>query len=293
MTVTESGYTFNVTAGATPAITANSVNFGNAALNITGYTPDESSPHNASKNVQTVITSSNLNDFNPVVTVVGQASADFLSASAFQDNNDVKVETRLTWNSIDPNREAHGDFTVAAGQTFTLGASLANNTGSNKAITWRGDTLTKLGDGTLVLTANNTYSGLTLIEAGTLHLDNAGLNSDVIVQDTTTLSGSGTLNKNVVFESGSTYLYSIDDNALLTVMGDITIETGANLDITYSGSGGSFQVIAANESQFNGVLFDLTNTWVTKFDQEIRSDGYWINWIATSADFANNVAPCT
>ena len=130
-----------------PALIANSVAFvGGSMLNITGYTPDDSwSPYTASRNIQTVVeTTGGITGFNPNVKVAGQSTVDFLSASAFIDGNDIKVETRLRWYSTDPDRQAHGDFTIADGQAFTLGAVLGNNSAStNRRADWDGNSLTK------------------------------------------------------------------------------------------------------------------------------------------------------
>ncbi len=64
------------------------------------------------------------------------------------------------------------DTTNAAGGTFTIADVIANSTGASGGA--RG--LTKLGTGSLVLTNSNTYTGDTLVSAGTLELaDNAQL----------------------------------------------------------------------------------------------------------------------
>ncbi len=155
-----------------PALTAGLIELsGTGTLNITGYTPDETeNPFDGSANKQTVVaTSGGVFNFNPAITVAGQANADFLSASAFVDGNDIVAETRLRWYSTDPNREAHGTFTIADGQIFTLGAALADNSFSTNLETgWDGNSLTKTGGGTLVLGGANTYSGDTTVAAGTL-----------------------------------------------------------------------------------------------------------------------------
>ncbi|MDL2286665.1 autotransporter-associated beta strand repeat-containing protein, partial [Desulfococcaceae bacterium OttesenSCG-928-F15] len=202
MTVSGSGYTFNLTVGAAPAISAaGDINLGNAALNITGYTPGAPDSFDNPVSIQTVIqtTGGSISGFNAAATVMDQAGLDFLTASArlSDDEKNVLVETGLTWNSTDPNRPAHGDFTVDSG-TFTLGAVLKDNSASgNKRADWDGDALTKKGDGTLILTGGNAYSGGTTISGGKIiakNEDALGTGSVNIGVNTLDLDFSGTLN---------------------------------------------------------------------------------------------------
>lgn len=62
---------------------------------------------------------------------------------------------------------AHGNFDIAAGEAFEIDITLGDR-GGNSA--WDGKSLTKLGDGTLILSAENTYTGLTAVRSGTLML---------------------------------------------------------------------------------------------------------------------------
>jgi autotransporter-associated beta strand protein len=174
-------------------VTAGSVDFASGKLNITGYTPNESSSSYPA-NVQTLITTTGgITNFPTTVTVANQATVDFLSARAFQDGNDVKVQTDLTWYSTDPSRKAHGDFTIGSGGTFTLGAVLADSTtNTNNAAGWDGKTLTKLGAGTLILTGNNTYTGGTNVNAGTVQVGHA----NALGTGTATVANGGTLDVN-------------------------------------------------------------------------------------------------
>ena len=327
------GYTFNLMVENVPAIESSGfINLGNAVLNITGYVPGDPNPYTGAVDPVTVIRAGGrLSNFNPAVTVSGQASADYLSASAFQDGNDIKVETRLTWYSTDPTRPAHGDFTVNSGE-FTLGAVLANNTASaNRRNDWSGTSLTKLGDGTLILIANNTYTGRTTVAGGTLIVGNVGGESGRVAGAVEVLAGAmlgghgrvggltvqsggtlspgisssgtpgttgeriGTLTVNnggdVVFESGSTFLFQIDkenvlqntDRLVVIGGGTVGIAEGARLEIEFLhggtvAAGDRFQVIGISNgsaAQFTGTEFFLTGQSVG-LRSLIDDTGYWL-----------------
>lgn len=156
------GASLGLAVGASESLNAFSIEFNTTGkLNITGYTPAYPSPE------QTVIvTSGGIHNFNPEnVTVSGQTSVDFLTAAARQKNNEIVVETALTWNLA--TSKAHGTFTIDEGNYFTLGAALADQT-PNAA--WDGKTLTKAGSGILALSGNNSYSGGTLLNEGAIYV---------------------------------------------------------------------------------------------------------------------------
>src|SRR5581483_1804398 len=79
-------------------------------------------------------------------------------------------------------------FDIAdAGNVFTIGQTLA------------GGPLTKLGAGTLVLTADNTFSGASTISAGTLQVGSGGIAGSI--------SGNVTDNGALVFDRSGTVTY--------------------------------------------------------------------------------------
>ncbi|EBS5060672.1 ShdA [Salmonella enterica subsp. enterica serovar Anecho] len=105
----------------------------------------------------------NGNAMNPdaFITVVGQKNVN--------DTHYDLVET-LTWYADRDNAaiDAHGTFNLAdADDSFTVNTVL-ENVDANSG--WNGQSLTKTGAGTLILGAQNTYSGDTDVQEGTLWL---------------------------------------------------------------------------------------------------------------------------
>ncbi len=228
----EAGGSLGLVAGANSAMSAYGVDFNTTgSLNITGYTPGSADPFTNPVSVQTVITTTNgVTNFNPIVTVAGQSNVDFLAASAIVDGPDVKVQTGLRWYSTDPTRQAHGTFTIADGQTFTLGAVLADNSAStNIAFGWDGNSLTKAGGGTLVLAAANTYTGDTTVATGVLRLDHA----DAVAYSDVTVAADATL---AASQSSTVGSLDFSDGAILSIAtGDILTASGTvtlNGDLT-------------------------------------------------------------
>lgn len=118
------------------------------------------------------------------------------------DNTQYELGVGLSWYAGDSaavSTPAHGTFTLDAGQTFTVNGLLAD-TSPNAATGWDGKSLTKKGDGTLTLTAKNTWSGVTDIQQGALWLTESGAigaegsKQSVNVKAGATLGGNGVIN---------------------------------------------------------------------------------------------------
>ncbi|WP_213732217.1 autotransporter outer membrane beta-barrel domain-containing protein [Citrobacter europaeus] len=118
------------------------------------------------------------------------------------DNTQYELGVGLSWYAGDSaavSTPAHGTFTLDAGQTFTVNGLLAD-TSPNATNGWDGKSLTKKGDGTLTLTAKNTWSGITDIQQGTLWLTESGAigaegsKQSVNVKAGATLGGNGVIN---------------------------------------------------------------------------------------------------
>ncbi|EHH4742411.1 autotransporter outer membrane beta-barrel domain-containing protein [Salmonella enterica subsp. enterica] len=202
----------------------------------------------------------NGNAMNPdaFITVVGQKNVN--------DTHYDLVET-LTWYADRDNAaiDAHGTFNLAdADDIFTVNTVL-ENVDANSG--WNGQSLTKTGAGTLILNAENTYTGGTTISEGTLIANNVEALGTGNVTDNATLelntggdfdnaiSGSGQVVKSgdetlalsgINSYTGGTTISGgtlIASNVEALGTGDVTdnavleLNTGGTFDNVISGSG--------------------------------------------------------
>ncbi len=169
----------------------------------------------------------NGNAMNPdaFITVVGQKNVN--------DTHYDLVET-LTWYADRYNAaiDAHGTFNLAdADDSFTVNTVL-ENVDANSG--WNGQSLTKTGAGTLILNAENTYTGGTTISEGTLVANNVEA------------LGTGNVTDNATLElnTGGDFDNAISGSGQVVKSGDKTLTlSGAN---SYTGgttiSGGTLVV---------------------------------------------------
>ncbi len=158
----------------------------------------------------------NGNAMNPdaFITVVGQKNVN--------DTHYDLVET-LTWYADRDNAaiDAHGTFNLAdADDSFTVNTVL-ENVDANSG--WNGQSLTKTGAGTLILNAENTYTGGTTISGGTL----VATNVEAL--------GSGDVTDNATLEmnTGGDFANNIGGTGSVVKSGDKTLTlSGSN---TYTG----------------------------------------------------------
>ncbi|MCO9829402.1 autotransporter-associated beta strand repeat-containing protein [Salmonella enterica subsp. enterica serovar Kentucky] len=171
----------------------------------------------------------NGNAMNPdaFITVVGQKNVN--------DTHYDLVET-LTWYADRDNAaiDAHGTFNLAdADDSFTVNTVL-EDVDANSG--WNGQSLTKTGAGTLILNAENTYTGSTTISEGTL------IATNVEALGTGNVTDNATLEMN----TGGDFDNAISGSGQVVKSGDETLTlSGAN---SYTGgttiSGGT--LVASN-----------------------------------------------
>ncbi|RVR97217.1 autotransporter outer membrane beta-barrel domain-containing protein [Citrobacter freundii] len=176
------------------------------------------------------------------LSVFGQISA--------TDNTQYQLGVGLSWyagQSGSVATPAHGTFTLDGGKQFTVNSQL-EDVASDTRSGWDGKSLTKKGEGTLTLTSNNTYSGTTAVQEGTLWLTEtgvigaAGSQQYVTVGQGSTLGGNGAVNSNV-------------DNAGTLRFGDNTAAQSGfiiNGNVTNKGSIASSGTTPGNTLTING-----------------------------------------
>ncbi|EBV0753854.1 AIDA autotransporter-like protein ShdA [Salmonella enterica subsp. enterica serovar Ouagadougou] len=202
----------------------------------------------------------NGNAMNPdaFITVVGQKNVN--------DTHYDLVET-LTWYADRDNAaiDAHGTFNLAdADDSFTVNTVL-ENVDANSG--WDGQSLTKTGAGTLILNAENTYTGGTTISGGTLvatnvealgagnvtdnatlelntggDFDNAISGSGQVVKsgdETLALSGINSYTGGTTISDGTLVASNVEALGSGDVTNDAVLElnTGGDFDNAISGSG--------------------------------------------------------
>jgi fibronectin-binding autotransporter adhesin len=161
----------------------------------------------------------------------------------FSALNNLGAGTAVTFNG-GTLRYAAGNTADLSARTVTLqsgGAAIdtnGNNVAFASAIGNNGSgALTKLGAGTLTLSAANTYTGGTFVNAGTLKLNGSLANTAVSVASGARLSGSGTLAGTLALASGA-ILAPGNSPGILNV-GDTTLASGSRFEFEINSAVGT------------------------------------------------------
>jgi autotransporter-associated beta strand protein len=141
-------------------------------------------------------------------------------------------------------------FTVNSGGILTVSA-IISGTGS----------LTKSGPGTLVLSANNTYTGATTISAGTLQINGSQPNSPITIKSGGTLAGDGTTGAVTALSGGIVSPGLATGLAAILSTENLILPTGATLKADWNGTtaGTSYdQIDVTGSVNLTGSTLSLT-----------------------------------
>ncbi len=194
----------------------------------------------------TVTLNGNSSSYGGTFTLNNNNAASFSSANAggasaawvFNDSAADRVRINIgngtiNFGSISGSGQLQND-TLGTASTISVGA-LNTSTTFSGTIKDNGTgtlALTKVGSGALTLSGGNTYTGNTTINAGTLALGSSGSianSANIIVNGALDVSGVTTAPYH--FVSGQTLKGSGG-----TITGGLTLDSGASLGFTYSGS---------------------------------------------------------
>ncbi|HAF4935218.1 TPA: autotransporter-associated beta strand repeat-containing protein [Salmonella enterica] len=262
----------------------------------------------------------NGNAMNPdaFITVVGQKNVN--------DTHYDLVET-LTWYADRDNAaiDAHGTFNLAdADDSFTVNTVL-ENVDANSG--WNGQSLTKTGAGTLILNAENTYTGGTTISEGTLiatnvealgtgnvtdnatlemntggDFDNAISGSGQVVKSgdkTLTLSGINSYTGGTTISGGTLVASNVEALGTGDITDNATLELNAGGDFA-NNIGGSGQVVKSGDktltlsgaNSYTGGTTISDGTLVATNVEALGTGNVTDNAtleLSTGGDFANNI----
>ncbi|TQS91095.1 autotransporter outer membrane beta-barrel domain-containing protein [Limnobaculum zhutongyuii] len=286
-----SGSTLNINTGTVePSITADNASL-DGTLNVTGLTVNAPASASALPGSEFVIIHTDngiTGDFSSIVFNGSSSPVDYLTLGGRVVNGvDYHVGLGLTW--LAGPVSGNGVFTLTdASDLFNVDVVLADQTGPFTS-TWDGKTLTKDGLGTLQLSKANSYTGATLINAGTLLAGNTNIiaNSAQLTvaggatfdlnnfdQQVNNLNGGGNV---VLGEASLTTNHSVDStfsgvisgagsltktgNSTLLLTGDNSYVGGTTISsgILQLGNGGTSGSVIGNITDNGTLVFDRSN----------------------------------
>ena len=165
-------------------------------------------------------------------------------------------------------------------------------------------TIQQLGSGTTILTGSNTYSGLTLVQAGTLLANNTAGSavgtSTVLVTDAGTLGGTGSIGGATTIESGGSLTPGTNGVGSLSFTNSLTLLSGSTttFQITSTNNFTSINLIGSTLTYGGSLVFNIASYTpadgdaFTLFNRtgEATENGDFSSVSAGSLQFTNDAA---
>ena len=169
-----------------------------------------------------------------------------------------------------------------AGGSLTYAANITNS----------GVGVTKLGSGTLVLTGSNSYSGPTIVNAGTLLANNtfgsALGSSTVTVQSGATLGGNGTIGAAISVESGGSLIAGSGGVDTLTLANGLTLKDGStNIFLINSTNNYTSLNIQQGLVTYGGTLKLDLNGYTASLGDQFELFSTWGNGATYTSNFSD------
>jgi len=227
------------------------------------------------------------------ITVGGSQASEFIAVGG--GNNMINIGDSevggepLTFDVADVTGSADADLLVGTVLKNPIDASFGNLPGQ----------LIKTGEGTMQISSASTYTGGSIVNAGTLDVTGS-LASAVTVNSGATLTGTGTLSAGATVNSGATLSPGASPGTM-TLGGDLTLD-GANLAIDIwsdagDGTGHDLITFAAGDLTLNNAPTITVN--LNNFDPDLDNsytiiDGYeWLTGEWGEVDVVNAPAEWT
>lgn len=172
-------------------------------------------------------------------------------------NNGLRTGTRLGL-----------DTTNATGGVFAYSGVIANSTGTGGGALG----LTKFGTGVLELTGTNTFTGGTIVNAGTLLVNNtsgSGTGSAAVaVASGAAIGGDGTIGGDLILSSGALFAFdTTNPNFTLTLSGTLTLDNSFGVASLRNINGGAidWSLVANDTYTLMNTSFVFNNTNISNF----------------------------
>lgn len=158
---------------------------------------------------------------------------------------------------------------TGTGSVLLGGASgtLSINSPAATSATYAGDisgdgSLIKTGDGELILSGTNSYTGTTSVQNGTLKIEGSLTTAEVTVDADAVLGGSGAINADVTVHSDGSFTPGSSPGFISTEY--LTLEAGSSLDVEINGTiaGSEYdQVQVTGEVNLTGAKLNISSTF--------------------------------